>query len=128
MAILGYTEKKPLGIYIHVPFCRSKCAYCDFYSLAAKDDKLMDQYLQAICTHIKECGSLAPNYHVDTIYFGGGTPSFFGANGMVTILTAIRKHFHVDLRAEITFDQSAVFLVWHQVNNLSSNPEMYHLQ
>jgi len=104
MAILGYTEKKPLGIYIHVPFCRSKCAYCDFYSLAAKDDKLMDQYLQAICTHIKECGSLAPNYHVDTIYFGGGTPSFFGANGMVTILTAIRKHFHVDLRAEITFE------------------------
>ena len=104
MAILGRTEKKPLGIYIHVPFCRSKCIYCDFYSLTDKDDKLMDAYLNAICTHIRESGALAPGYHVDTIYFGGGTPSFFGADGMVTILSAIRKSFHVDLRAEITFE------------------------
>ncbi len=104
MAMLSRTEKKPLGIYIHVPFCRSKCIYCDFYSLTEKDDKLMDSYLDAICTHIKESGSLAPNYHVDTVYFGGGTPSFFGADGMISILAAIRKSFHVDNRAEITFE------------------------
>ena len=104
MAMLGRTEKKPLGIYIHVPFCRSKCIYCDFYSITDKNDKLMDAYLNAICTHIRESGALAPNYHVDTIYFGGGTPSFFGADGMVSILTAIRKSFHVDFRAEITFE------------------------
>ena len=104
MAIRQRAEKKPLGIYIHVPFCRSKCVYCDFYSITNKDDKLLDAYLNAICTHIKETGPLAPNYHVDTIYFGGGTPSFFGADGMIAILTAIRKSFHVDLRAEITFE------------------------
>jgi oxygen-independent coproporphyrinogen-3 oxidase len=104
MAIRQRAEKKPLGIYIHVPFCRSKCVYCDFYSVTNKDDKLLDAYLNAICTHIKETGPLAPNYHVDTIYFGGGTPSFFGADGMIAILTAIRKSFHVDLRAEITFE------------------------
>ena len=104
MAIRQRAEKKPLGIYIHVPFCRSKCVYCDFYSVSNKDDKLLDAYLNAICTHIKETGPLAPNYHVDTIYFGGGTPSFFGADGMIAILTAIRKSFHVDLRAEITFE------------------------
>ena len=104
MAIRQRAEKKPLGIYIHVPFCRSKCVYCDFYSITNKDDKLQDAYLNAICTHIKETGPLAPNYHVDTIYFGGGTPSFFGADGMIAILTAIRKSFHVDLRAEITFE------------------------
>ena len=97
-------NKIPLGIYIHVPFCRSKCQYCDFYSLTNKDDKLMDDYLRAVCTHIKESGALAPGYKVDTIYFGGGTPSFFGADGMATIMTAIRRNFDVDSAAEITFE------------------------
>ena len=97
-------DKAPLGIYIHVPFCRSKCQYCDFYSLSTKDDKLMDGYIGAICAHIREAGALAPGYKVDTIYFGGGTPSFFGADGMATILTAIRRNFDVDGNAEITFE------------------------
>ena len=105
MAILTKSgNKTPLGIYIHVPFCRSKCQYCDFYSLSTKDDKLMDGYLNAICAHIREAGALAPAYKVDTIYFGGGTPSFFGAEGMATILTAVRRSFDVDNNAEITFE------------------------
>ena len=98
------SNKTPLGIYVHVPFCRSKCQYCDFYSLTAKNDKLIDGYLDATCTHIKEAGMLAPAYKVDTIYFGGGTPSFFGADGMATILTVIRRSFDVDNNAEITFE------------------------
>ena len=97
-------NKTALGLYIHVPFCRSKCQYCDFYSVTCKDDKLMDQYLDAVCDHIKEAGALAPNYKVDTIYFGGGTPSFFGAEGMAIILTTIRRNFDVDTNAEITFE------------------------
>ena len=97
-------NKTPLGIYIHVPFCRSKCAYCDFYSLTQPDGKLLDGYLDAICDHIRETGPLAPNYLVDTIYFGGGTPSFFGAEGMTTILTTLRKNFDVAADAEITFE------------------------
>ena len=97
-------NKTPLGLYIHVPFCRSKCQYCDFYSLATKDDKLIDGYLDAVCDHIKEAGDLAPGYKVDTIYFGGGTPSFFGAEGMAVILTTIRRNFDVDNNAEITFE------------------------
>ena len=98
------SNKTPLGIYIHVPFCRSKCQYCDFYSLTQKDDKLMDGYLDAVCDHIRESGDLAPKYRVDTIYFGGGTPSFFGADGMATILSTIRKNFDVSMDAEITFE------------------------
>ena len=104
MAIFGRKNKTPLGIYIHVPFCRSKCQYCDFYSVTSKDDKLMDGYLDAICAHIRESGVLAPGYTVDTIYFGGGTPSFFGADGMAVILTTIRKSFRVAPSAEITFE------------------------
>ncbi|MBR4109703.1 MAG: radical SAM family heme chaperone HemW [Oscillospiraceae bacterium] len=104
MALLSRKNKTPLGIYIHVPFCRSKCQYCDFYSLTTKEDSLHDGYLDAVCSHIKEAGALAPNYLVDTIYFGGGTPSFFGAEGMAAILTVIRKSFDVARDAEITFE------------------------
>ena len=104
MAFLSRKNKIPLGIYIHVPFCRSKCQYCDFYSLTTKEDSLLDGYLDAVCSHIKEAGALAPNYLVDTVYFGGGTPSFFGAEGMAAILTTIRKSFDVARDAEITFE------------------------
>ena len=64
----------------------------------------MESYLNAILAHIRECGPLAPGYKVDTIYFGGGTPSFFGAEGMATILSMIRRSFDVDSNAEITFE------------------------
>lgn len=104
MAILRRKDKTPLGIYVHVPFCRSKCQYCDFYSLTTKDDKLLDGYLDAVCAHIREAGALAPDYLVDTVYFGGGTPSFFGPDGLATILSAVRRSFDVSGSAEITFE------------------------
>ena len=104
MAFLSRKNKTPLGIYIHIPFCRSKCQYCDFYSVTSKEDRLFESYMRAICDHIKEAGALAPNYLVDTIYFGGGTPTYFGADGMAAILTAIRKNFDVAPNAEITFE------------------------
>ena len=97
-------NKTSLGIYIHVPFCRSKCQYCDFYSLSTKEDKLLDGYLDATCRHIREAGGLAPGYKVDTVYFGGGTPSFFGADGIATIMTCIRRNFDVDNNAEISIE------------------------
>ena len=97
-------NKTPLGIYIHVPFCKSKCQYCDFYSLPGKDSSRMNGYLQAVCRHIREAGVLAEQYLVDTVYFGGGTPSFFGAEGLAAILTALRKSFDVANDAEISFE------------------------
>ncbi len=104
MALFVRQDKIPLGIYVHIPFCRSKCQYCDFYSLSDARGRLMDEYLQAICTHIREAGPLAPGYRVDTVYFGGGTPTLFGAEGLATILNTIRKCFDVDGNAEITFE------------------------
>ena len=104
MPFLSRNNKTPLGIYIHVPFCRSKCQYCDFYSVTTKDTRVLDGYLDAICDHIREAGALAPGYVVDTVYFGGGTPSFFGAEGMAEILTAVRKSFDVSHSVEITFE------------------------
>ena len=103
--MLQKQPKKPLGIYIHVPFCRSKCQYCDFYSLGGSRDRgLMEGYLEAVCKHIAEALALAPDYEVDTIYFGGGTPTFFGAEGLSSILYAIRRKIDVSSNAEITFE------------------------
>lgn len=76
MPLFSRKNKTPLGIYIHIPFCRSKCQYCDFYSLTNKEDTLLDDYLEAVIRHIREAGPLAPGYLVDTVYFGGGTPTF----------------------------------------------------
>ena len=98
-------DPKPLGIYVHVPFCRSKCEYCDFYSLGGgKDRTRMDQYLEAVLQHIRESARLAPGYAVDSVYFGGGTPSFFGAAGLVRILKEIYRRFTVSRDAELTFE------------------------
>ena len=98
-------NKKSLGIYVHIPFCRSKCEYCDFYSLAgARNSDLMDRYLTAILAHIREAGPSAAGYEVDTVYFGGGTPSFFGAGGLSRIFAEIDRRFDVSREAEVTLE------------------------
>lgn len=92
-----------LGIYIHIPFCRSKCDYCDFYSLAGRDDR-MDQYQKALLSHIKETAPLAQDFPVDTIYIGGGTPSYYGAKRLKELLGMIRKLYKVEKDAEVTVE------------------------
>ena len=96
-------EAKPLGIYVHIPFCRSKCEYCDFYSLGGgRNSELMRDYLSGLLQHIREAAARAPGYIVDTIYFGGGTPSFYGVSNCKRILAEIQRRFHVAREAEIT--------------------------
>ena len=92
-----------LGIYIHIPFCRSKCDYCDFYSLAGRDDR-MDQYQKALLSHIKETAPLAQDFPVDTIYIGGGTPSYYGAKRLKELLGVTRKLYKVEKDAEVTVE------------------------
>ena len=96
-------ELRPLGLYIHIPFCRCKCAYCDFYSLPGEDLR-MDEYLDALTRHLKEVAPRATTHEVDTIYFGGGTPSIFGAERLKKLLKTIRKEFRVSKHAEITLE------------------------
>ena len=96
---------KKLGIYVHVPFCRSKCEYCDFYSLGGgRNKEAMGKYLTAVLQHIKDSASLAPGYTVDSVYFGGGTPSFFGAEGLDRIFSEISRRFTMDKFAEVSLE------------------------
>ena len=77
---------RKLGIYVHIPFCASKCGYCDFYSLAGCD-RLMPKYQDALVAHIRESYGTLKSYEVDTVYFGGGTPSYYGAQRLAELWT-----------------------------------------
>ena len=81
---------KYLGIYIHIPFCAGKCAYCDFYSLAGHE-KLMPAYQHALLSHIKEYAPQLDGYLTDSVYFGGGTPSYYGSDRLISIFNALKK-------------------------------------
>ena len=96
-------HRDKLGIYIHIPFCRSKCDYCDFYSLAGREDR-MDDYQKALLAHLAETAPQARGIPVDTVYFGGGTPSFYGDKRLRELLAAIEKLFDLEKGAEITLE------------------------
>ena len=90
-----------LGVYIHVPFCKSKCPYCDFYSVT--DISLVDSYINSICSQITYwCQKIKKE--VDTIYFGGGTPSIIGTERVLKIISFIKSNFNVKKDAEITLE------------------------
>ncbi len=92
-----------LGLYIHIPFCRSKCAYCDFYSLSGQEAR-MDDYQRALLAHLTEAAPRAASCTVDTVYFGGGTPSFYGGKRLTALLKCIQKNYRVSKQAEITLE------------------------
>lgn len=89
------------GIYIHIPFCMSKCPYCDFYSFKG-DEKQKDSYLQAVLLSLD--GYADREMKVDTLYFGGGTPSVFGSERIEKIIRHIRESFDLRENAEITVE------------------------
>lgn len=95
--------EQTLGLYLHIPFCRSKCAYCDFYSLAGREGR-MDDYQRALLAHLAEAAPQAGKHTVDTVYFGGGTPSYFGEKRLTTLLKQVKKRYQVDRDAEITLE------------------------
>ena len=94
---------KRLGIYIHIPFCASKCGYCDFYSLAGCEQKMPD-YQSALLSHISESADAMSTFEIDSVYFGGGTPSYYGAKRIVEILDELKLGGRLRLDAEISVE------------------------
>ena len=99
----GRQGKPALGLYIHIPFCKAKCAYCDFYSLAHSEEK-MDAYMAALLRHLEEVAPRAAGMQVDTVYFGGGTPSYLGTARLCRILQTVLRRYGVARDAEITLE------------------------
>lgn len=94
---------RSLGLYIHIPFCKAKCIYCDFYSLPRAEEK-MDAYCAALCAQFAAWREKCTRHVVDTVYFGGGTPSYLGAARLAALLTAVKENFALAPGAEITLE------------------------
>jgi len=96
-----YFNMEPIGIYLHIPFCKSKCGYCDFYSLVGKED-MFEQYTQSLIASLRKWGeNLRRN--ADTLYFGGGTPSLLSPTQIERIIKTARENFSLT-DAEITLE------------------------
>lgn len=94
---------KKIGLYIHIPFCKSKCPYCDFFSIKMNDEE-MNRYVNKVIERFdKYCND---DIVLDTVYFGGGTPSTLGTERIAKILNAINDKFTVDENAEITMEMN----------------------
>ena len=95
--------KIPLSIYIHVPFCPAKCLYCDFLSHPG-GEAVFDSYVAALCNHIKTKAPLFAEYRVETISFGGGTPTVLPTAHLSQILNAIKSEFDLADGISITIE------------------------
>ena len=97
--------KKDLGLYIHIPFCVKKCAYCDFLSWKGSGEE-REAYVQALEKEISSYSEFAKDYRVSTVFFGGGTPSVLEGEQTERILKKIRDTFRVEKDAEITLEMN----------------------
>lgn len=104
------------GIYIHIPFCKQSCHYCNFHFSTSTKNK--DEVLDAIENEIKQKGQ-ATNEAISTIYFGGGTPSILDVNEINSIIKRIYKEFNVESEAEITIEANPDDLNKEKIINLS---------
>lgn len=99
---------KKLSIYVHLPFCKTKCAYCDFYSKEKlkepEREAQMNLYQRALLSHFQSSSPRAQDHSVDTIYFGGGTPTYYGATRISQLLEGLGDCFSIDPEAEITVE------------------------
>lgn len=95
----GNMDEMVCGLYIHIPFCRSRCAYCDFNTYAGKDS-LLPAYVDALCQEIAR----APSLKAATVYFGGGTPSLLSAPQVSQLLAALRDRFYLPYEPEVTLE------------------------
>lgn len=126
-----------MELYVHIPFCVRKCRYCDFLSMPA-DEETRNRYVEALCHEIEYYGKVfkhssqreagneketifSESQQIETIYFGGGTPSVMGAESLVCILECIRNSFDVIEDAEVTVEINPATIDKNGLQNLREN-------
>lgn len=102
--MLKNNSKKPLGIYLHIPFCIRKCNYCDFCSFPDANGTLMSAYVDELIRRINEFSAQYGRRAVDTVYFGGGTPTLMSAEYFERIFAALKNSFDILENSEITVE------------------------
>ncbi len=116
------TMTKKVGIYIHVPFCRSKCYYCDFCSRTRADDEIKAIYVKRLCEEIEGTAKRIGNDRpiADTVYFGGGTPTLLSPSQLEKILGAVERNFGIENGAEITAETNPKTADGEKLKNMRS--------
>ena len=102
--VIGFTMNN--GIYIHIPFCRNKCDYCSFYSIAVSNTEIVESYVKTLLNEIDYISELHGSSDSDTVYFGGGTPSLLKPAQVEQILNRISKKFILSTQSEITLEMN----------------------
>ena len=97
-------KSRELSLYIHIPFCKRKCNYCDFCSFTSSADGLAERYADALCADMLRYADAARGREVVTVYFGGGTPSLLEPSALERLLLCIRENFDLRRDAEITLE------------------------
>lgn len=108
------------GIYIHIPFCKSKCSYCDFYS--SGNTRLLNRIINALCIEISSRKSYLPSENIETIYFGGGTPSLMSLYHLQQLFTTIESTFDLSHLKEVTIEANPDDLSDEYLQMLASLP------
>lgn len=96
--------QKKLGIYIHIPFCRTKCAYCDFYSFIPKSEGIYERYTDALIKHMEAYRDAARDRAPDSVYIGGGTPTALPIEQLLRIVKAVKRNFNLSKNTEFTVE------------------------
>ncbi len=91
------------GIYLHIPFCKTKCIYCDFYSVTKREDSI-SEFIDCLVKEIELNKNKLSNYDFNTIFFGGGTPSVLTEYQLEKILNALNKYYNLNKNIEITLE------------------------
>ncbi len=117
LSALSVTPGTAFGIYVHVPFCASRCGYCDFntYTAAELGGSTPDGWLAALRTELGGAAATLGPLPVDTVFVGGGTPSLLGADRLGGVLAAVGDHFPLSADAEVTTE----------ANPESTDPEFF---
>lgn len=108
------------GIYIHIPFCKTRCIYCDFYSTTRSE--LKQQYIRALCTELKTRKGYLKGEPIETIYFGGGTPSQLAHEDFERIFRTIKEVYGTEHAEEITLEANPDDLTEEYVSMLRTLP------
>ena len=113
-----YNKPKRLGLYFHIPFCLSKCAYCDFFSFVPTNEELITRYINALITHMEEYENAAEDYTVDSVFIGGGTPTCVPTEELVRLIRAMKKNFNISKNAEFTIESNPATVDMHSLKKL----------
>ncbi len=113
------------GLYIHIPFCKQKCHYCNFYTVVSK--KYRPDFISVLLKELEQRQGYLDDPTIDTIYFGGGTPSLLTADEVIRIINRIRELFTVSKKAEITLEANPDDLDENKIKSLRNETPVNRL-